>query len=40
MPIPLTTNAPTLFIRREAFERSGITRQAKPDIGAYERTID
>ncbi|HET8770295.1 MAG TPA: hypothetical protein VFM71_04850 [Gemmatimonadaceae bacterium] len=28
MPIPLTTNAPTLFIRREAFERSGITRQS------------
>ena len=27
MPIKLTTNAPTLLIRKEAFERAQLTRQ-------------
>ena len=26
MPLPISAAAPTLFIRREAFERSGLTR--------------
>jgi hypothetical protein len=26
MPLPLVHNAPTLLIRREAFERAGLTR--------------
>ena len=28
MPLPISPNAPTLFIRREAFERVGLTRAA------------
>ena len=28
MPLPISAAAPTLFIRREAFERSGLTRAA------------
>lgn len=28
MPLPIAPNAPTLVIRREAYERSGITRAA------------
>jgi hypothetical protein len=28
MPIPLTNNAPTLLVRREAFERAGLSRAA------------
>ena len=28
MPLPVSPNAPTLFIRREAFERVGLTRVA------------
>lgn len=28
MPLPLTAGAPTLLIRREAFERAGLTRPA------------
>jgi len=28
MPLPISPNAPTLFIRREAFERAGLTRAA------------
>lgn len=26
MPLPVATNAPTLILRREAWERSGLTR--------------
>jgi hypothetical protein len=26
MPIPLTNNAPTLLVRRDAFERAGLSR--------------
>lgn len=26
MPLPISPNAPTLFIRRDAFERVGLTR--------------
>jgi hypothetical protein len=28
MPLPISAAAPTLFIRREAFERAGLTRAA------------
>ena len=28
MPLPVPAGAPTLFIRREAFERAGLTRSA------------
>lgn len=28
MPLPLIHNAPTLIIRREAFENAGLTREA------------
>lgn len=28
MPLPLVHNAPTLIIRREAFEKAGLTREA------------
>ena len=28
MPLAIPTSAPTLFIRREAFERAGLTRAA------------
>ncbi|MFL5581627.1 MAG: hypothetical protein ACJ8AO_14765 [Gemmatimonadaceae bacterium] len=28
MPLPISPNAPTLFIRRDAFERVGLTRAA------------
>ena len=28
MPLPISAAAPTLFIRRDAFERSGLTRAA------------
>ena len=28
MPLPVPSGAPTLFIRREAFERVGLTRSA------------
>jgi hypothetical protein len=28
MPLPISPAAPTLFIRRDAFERSGLTRAA------------
>ena len=28
MPLPVSPDAPTLFIRREAFERVGLTRAA------------
>lgn len=28
MPLPVSSGAPTLFIRREAYEKSGLTRAA------------
>ena len=31
MPLPVTTGAPTLFLRRAAYESSGLTRAAIDD---------